>query len=280
MSDTPTAPAMPTLADPGELGPSAAPAPAAPAAPPKPPAPDAPRGTYEQRRNAQDQAAAKPAAEAPVDPQAPQAPAPGEKVKVGEYEITAEELGAIMARQSQDDLRKASLPPTPADYKIALPEGMTLPGNATYRFDEAGNKASFDAAKAWAHGRGMSQSEFSEMMGLYASHHAAQEARIAEVAQAELKKAGANAGQRVDAISRWIRAEVGDADARPIISTLATNAHLKFYERLMTKQSSQGAASFSQSHRAPPDNNPIPGYENMSFEQRREAQDRNAARRR
>jgi hypothetical protein len=31
---------------------------------------------------------------------------------------------------------------------------------------------------------------------------------------------------------------------------------------------------------APPDTNPIPGYEHMSFERRREAQDRNAARRR
>jgi hypothetical protein len=49
---------------------------------------------------------------------------------------------------------------------------------------------------------------------------------------------------------------------------------------MMQKVSTQGAASFSQSHRAAPDTNPIPGYETMSFEQRREAQDRNAARRR
>jgi hypothetical protein len=48
----------------------------------------------------------------------------------------------------------------------------------------------------------------------------------------------------------------------------------------MQKISSQGAASFSQSHRTAPDANPIPGYESMSFEQKRYAQEQNAARRR
>jgi hypothetical protein len=184
---------------------------------------------------------------APADGAAPASTA--ERFKVGQFDVTEAEVGELMAEKAARELRAAQIPPSPADYKIALPENMTLPGNATYRFDEAGNKASFDAAKAWAHGRGMSQADFSEMMGLYASHHAAQEAKIAEVARAELAKAGANAGQRVDAITRWIRAEVGDAEARPIISTLATSSHLKFYERLMTKQISQGVPSFSQKHR-------------------------------
>jgi hypothetical protein len=55
---------------------------------------------------------------------------------------------------------------------------------------------------------------------------------------------------------------------------------LRYHETIMAKLSSQGAASFSQSHRVAPDANPIPGYEGMSFEQRRLAQDQNAARRR
>jgi len=47
----------------------------------------------------------------------------------------------------------------------------------------------------------------------------------------------------------------------------------------MNKLSSQGGASFSQSHRAAPETSPIPNYDNMSFEQRRLAQDQNAMRR-
>jgi hypothetical protein len=48
----------------------------------------------------------------------------------------------------------------------------------------------------------------------------------------------------------------------------------------MQKFQSQGAASFSQAHRVAPDSNEIPGYDKMSFEQRRYAQDRLAAARR
>jgi hypothetical protein len=97
---------------------------------------------------------------------------------------------------------------------------------------------------------------------------------------AEVAKAGVNAPQRVDAVGKWITAELGEADAKPIRATIVTDAHLRFYERLMNKVSSQGTASFTQSHRVAPDSQGIPGFEKMSFEQRRYAQDQQAARRR
>jgi hypothetical protein len=74
--------------------------------------------------------------------------------------------------------------------------------------------------------------------------------------------------------------EVGDADAKPILSTMMTDAHLRFYEKLQHKITSQGTASFSQQHRVAPDADGIPGYDKMSFEQRRFAQDQQAAHRR
>src|SRR5258708_5979866 len=111
-----------TISDPGELGPSIAPAPA-PAAQKPAAAPDAPpRGTYEQRRQAQDQAAAGDAPPPAADPQQPPAPAHStEKLKVGKYEVSEAELGAMMDRQAQDDLRKATIPPAPEAYKAELP---------------------------------------------------------------------------------------------------------------------------------------------------------------
>jgi hypothetical protein len=212
------------------------------------------------------------------DPQAPPADG-GAKFKVGKFEVSEGEIAAMMDRQAQDDLRKATLPPTPQDYKLALPENMTLPGDAkNFQFDEAGNKATFDAAKAWAHSRGLSQGDFSDMMGIYASHVAQQDAALAAVSRAEIAKAGTNAPQRVDAIGKWIRAEVGDADAKPILATMVTDAHLRFFEKIQNRITTQGAASFSQQHRVPPDDSKIAGYENMSFEQRRHAQDQLAAR--
>jgi hypothetical protein len=117
-------------------------------------------------------------------------------------------------------------------------------------------------------------------LAVYATHTAQQEATVAAAARAEIAKAGTNAPQRVDAVTKWITAQVGEADARPIRATIVTDAHLRFYEKLMTQHISQGAASFSQSHRVAPDQTAIPGYEKMTFEQRRSAQDNANARRR
>jgi hypothetical protein len=274
MTDTLATVASPApSADPGEFGPSIAPA-AAPK--PAPVAEHAP--TYEQRRAAQDAANAKPA-EAQTDPQAPQAPAAaGEKTKVGKFEVSEDEVASMMARQSQEDLKKATLPPSPDAYKAELPADLKLPGGVEYKFNP--NDPSLIAARNLAHAKGWSQQDFSEALGIFAGHIAGQEAALAERSRAEVARAGVNAPQRVDAVGKWITGEMGEVDAKPIRATLVTDSHLRFYEKIMNKLASQGAASFSQSHRAAPDTNPIPGYEKMTFEQRREAQDRNAARRR
>ena len=278
MTDTlATAASSPASADPGELGPAIAPSTA-----PKP-APVAEHAqTYEQRRQAQDLANAKPEAaadaKAPVDPQQPQAPAPGEKFRVGKHEVSEEQITELLQRQSQDDLKKLTLPSEPKAYKAELPADLKLPGSQTYKFNDA--DPSIIAAKNWAHAKGLSQDEFGQVLGIYASHVAGEQAMLAERSAQEVAKAGVNAPQRVDAVGKWITGEMGEADAAPIRATIVTDAHLRFYERLMQKVSSQGAASFSQSHRTAPDNNPIPGYEGMTFEQRRQAQDQNAARRR
>jgi hypothetical protein len=230
-------------------------------------------------------AAARAAGEAPNDPAAadPTAPAAAstEKLKVGKYEVSEAELAGMMDRQAQEDLRKATAPPTPAAYKLELPADVKLPGDAKVMFgSDPDSLAAADAAKAWAHKKGLSQSEFSELLSIQAHSVAAQELRIATYARAEVDKLGANGPQRIDGLSRWIIGEMGNEKARPIIASMATAAHVEFYEKLLSKQTSQGAASFSQQHRVAPDDKSIPGYEKMSFEQRRFAQDQGAARRR
>jgi hypothetical protein len=278
MTDTlATIASPPTSADPGELGPSAAPA-AAPATAPKP-APVAEHAqTYEQRRHAQDQAAAGDAPPPPADQQQPPPVAPGEKVKIGKYEVSEAELGTMMDRQAQEDLRKATLPPSPDDYKLELSPGAKLPGEVEYKFN-AGDP-SLAALKNWAHAKGFDQSTLSEMLTIYATHEATQNAALAARSREEVAKAGVNAPARVDAVNRFVIAEMGADDAKSINALIVTDAMLRYHERIMTKLSNQGAASFSQSHRVAPETGGIPGYEGMSFEQRRLAQDQNAARRR
>jgi hypothetical protein len=126
----------------------------------------------------------------------------------------------------------------------------------------------------------MSQSDFSEMLGLYASQEAQQHAALAERSRQEVAKAGHNAPQRVDAVSKWITGMVGEKDAAPIRATLVTDAHLRFYEKIIHLTTTQGGASFSGVGRVPPESNDkIPGFDKMSFEQRRLAQDQAALRR-
>jgi hypothetical protein len=232
--------------------------------------------SFAQRRLAQDQARG----EAPPPPADRQpAPADGGKFKVGKFEVSEGEIAAMMDRQAQDDLRKATAPASPEAYEARLPADLKLPAGQEYTFDAS--DPSLAAARNWAHAKGLSQDDFSQVLGIYASHVAGQEAILAERSRAEIAKAGVNAPQRMDAVTRWITAEVGEADARPIRATIVTDAHLRFYEKLMNKISSQGGASFSQSHRAPPESDgKIPGYAEKSFEQRRLAQDQIAARRR
>jgi hypothetical protein len=305
MSDTlATVASPPAPADPGELGPSTAPAPrAAPQSPASqrvtPGTPEWAALTTEQRHAAirgpenprarghspaaeqREAAAARAAGEPPREPTAADMQAPAhstEKLRVGRYEVSEQELASMLDRQSQDDLKKLTLPSEPEAYKAELPADLQLPGGVEYKFDQS--NPSLVAARNWAHAKGLSQDEFSQVLGIYASHEAQQNAVLAERSRQEVAKAGVNAPQRVDAVSRFITAEMGEADAAPIRATIVTDAHLRFYEKMMNKISSQGAASFSQSHRTAPDTNGIPGYEGMSFEQRRYAQDQNASRRR
>jgi hypothetical protein len=240
--------------------------------------PENPRARgHSPSRDYWEEVAARGAGEAP--PPADQQPTPeaGPKIKVGRYEVSENELGSMLERQANDDLRRATIPPTPESYKLELAPDAKLPGNVEFKFD--GNDPSMVAVRNWAHSKGLDQSAFSQMLTLYASHVAQTEAALAAVSRAEIAKAGVNAPQRVDAIGKWIRAEVGDADAKPILATLVTDSHLRFYEKLQQRITSQGAASFSSQHRVPADDKAIPGYENMSFEQRRFAQDQAAARR-
>ena len=244
--------------------------------------PENPRSRgYSPARDQREGAAAPAAGEPPPAGADPQSPAPAtsaEKVKIGKFEVSEGEIAAMLDRQSAEDLRKATVPPSPDAYELKISPDAKLPGDMQFQFD--GNDPSMVAARNWAHSKGLDQSAFSEMLTMYASHVAQQETMLAERSRAEIAKAGVNAPQRVDAIGKWIRAEVGDADAKPILASMVTDAHLRFYEKMQQRITSQGAASFSQSHRAGPDDGKIPGFEKMSFEQQRLAQDQYAAARR
>lgn len=195
--------------------------------------------------------------------------AQGEKFKIGQYEISESDLGTMMERQAAEDLRKATMPAAPDAYEAKLPDDFKAPGGIEYKFDAS--DPSLIAARNWAHAKGLSQADFSELLSMHASHVVGQEAVLQERARAEIAKAGPNASQRVDAVAKWLDSFMGTADAKPIRATLVTDAHLRFYEKIMTKLTSQGTAPFSQAHRdRPKEGGGVSDaeYKNMSDAQR------------
>jgi hypothetical protein len=186
----------------------------------------------------------------PSNPDAPPiAPATGEKFKVGDFEVSETEVREMLADKAARDIARTQIPAEPKGYELKLPEGTTLPGGAQVTFgSDPESVAMIDAAQQWAHKKGLSQSEFSELLSIQAHSVAAQEMKISAYAKAEVDKLGTTGPQRIDAMTRWIRSEMGDAEARPIIASMATSAHIKFYEKLFMKAT--GAGSFRQTGRS------------------------------
>jgi hypothetical protein len=137
-------------------------------------------------------------------------------------------------------------------------------------------------ARDFAHRSGWSQDTFSQALALHAASQVQQTAELQTAKAAEIAKLGVNGPARVTAVTNWLKG-VGGADAETLVKVLdyaPVAGTVQAFERMMQKFSSQGGAGFSQQHRSQPEAGKIPGYEGMSFEQRRYAQDQQRAGRR
>lgn len=173
----------------------------------------------------------------------------------------------LSTKDAAEAVRKNSLPQTADAYKVELPADFKAPAGVDFKFDEKAPEIA--QARAMAHAKGWTQQDFSEALGIFAAAKVAEQATINTARAAEVAKLGATGPTRVDAVTQWM-----DAQGLGVLkSTMVTAAQVQAWEAHITKLTSQGTGSFSQSHRVAPEQNKIPGYENMSFEQRRYAQD-------
>ncbi len=102
------------------------------------------------------------------------------------------------------------------------------------------------------------------------------DASIAAARAAEVAKLGSAGPARIDNLMR-----VMDGNGLGVVkSSLVTAKQVEALEAFFARLETQGVGSFSQRHRvSPADDTKIAGYDSMSFEQRRLAQDQIAARR-
>jgi hypothetical protein len=183
--------------------------------------------------------------------EAPPPTDPNARHKIGDLEVSQAELQEYMQSKAAAELKMASLPQSPADYKADLPPDFQMPaGISDFKFDTT--DPLFTSAQAWAHARQIDQGTFSEMVGLYASAKATEAAQLNAAHADQVAKMGANGPMRVSALDQWFRGVIGDDRiAAQMKSMLVTADLVKGMERIQARMTTQGAAPFSQAHREP-----------------------------
>jgi hypothetical protein len=275
MTDTTggTAPASPSA--PSPPSPPSTPASSSPPSP-RPSAPPNPRSTgyspardrYAEIRAAQGQTQAPGVADGtgdqqPAPPAAPQTP--------------EQELADLRTRVAADAVRKAAFDaalPTPDAYRAELPSDFKPPAGLEIKIDTA--DPAYVQFKQLAHQYRLPQEAFSKFLGIKAGMDVGTQASIDAARAAEVAKLGGAGPARIDNLVRLL-----DGNGLGVLkASLVTAAQVEALESFFARQETQGVGRFSQSHRAAPDDQKIPGYEGMTFEQRRFAQDLRAAARR
>jgi hypothetical protein len=193
------------------------------------------------------------------DEPAPPAPAPAAsvvdgKLRVGEYELSSDDIAALMATKAQADLRATQVPADASGYKPDLPADLKLPPGIEFKIDT--NDPAYKDLANFAYARGWSSQEFSAALGIFASREAREAAAFAEAQRAEVQKLGANGTSRVTAVETWLRSELGDDLASGMRSMMVTEKIVRGFEKLAGQRMTQGAALFSQAHRTPEPSGP------------------------
>ena len=210
-----------------------------------------------------------PAADARQPQQTPAEP----KIKVGDAEYTAADLQSAIAERAEAQSRKATLPAGPDQYEVKLPADFIPPENVRFEFDP--KDPALKAFREVAAKHGVSQELFSDALAVFASTKMGAAIQQNQLRDVNMRQLGTAGPQRVEAVATWLQARAG-ADGKTMANFLRqfpSAPIVRSVENLMRQFSSQGGADFSQSHRAQEEQaGKIPGYDGMSFVQRRSVQ--------
>lgn len=151
----------------------------------------------------------------------------------------------VATRDAAEQVRRLALPQKPEDVKIELPKDFQLPQGVEFKLDPA--KPEFSKLQAAAVKHGLSADTVSDLVGVYAETLVNSQATIAAAHAAEIAKLGANGPARVTALGTFFDG-IGAGELKQM---LVTAGMVQAAEKLVSKFSSQGVASFSQAHREP-----------------------------
>lgn len=183
------------------------------------------------------------------------------------------------ARIAAEDSRRAARPAKAEEYKFGLSPEFKAPQGLEFKLNP--DDPLVGQYRNFAVESGLDQAQFTKGLDLIAALRVGEAQQFATAKTAELGKLGPNAQPRVTAVTQWLTAMAGDkaADAVRVLVQAPTASTVEALETIIQKFTSQGGAAFNRSgtEQGDPTATKIPGYEKMSFEQRRHAQDQRRA---
>jgi hypothetical protein len=171
--------------------------------------------------------------------------------KVTDDKALATHLNEIIARDAAEAIRKQTLPQSPDAYKIELPKDFTPPQGVEFKFNDGDPLLA--QARTMAQKHGISQEGFSELLGLYAGSQIASQQAIANARNAEIAKLGATGPTRIDTLTTFFKAHLGEAEGAQIMSRVFTASDVQVMEKLVSKMTNQGGSSFTGRGREAPE---------------------------
>lgn len=173
-----------------------------------------------------------------------------------------------------DESRRLTLPKSADEYKAQLPSDFQAPQGVEYKIDD--KSPLMAQARSLMHdidtGKLSGQAAFEKMLALHAANQISTVETLRVARDAEVAKLGATGPARVNAAQQFLNAQLGDELGKIVGNMMVTARHVEGFEKLMASFRSQGAGSFSQSHRSP--NEPArvsdAEYEKMSYSQQKE----------
>lgn len=180
-------------------------------------------------------------------------------------------------KQAEADRLKA-MPEKPEAYELAIPEDLELPEGVSREdiavakddpFYAQAQKLFFDARIPPEIGN--------KLYGLYVQKQVADVGAINQAVAAEKQKLGTNYKQRYDAAATFVNGRVGKELGGALMKAVVTADAVKALEKLATVFASQGAPPVPPGGNEGEPNGKIPGYETMSFEEKRLHQQKRAA---
>lgn len=184
------------------------------------------------------------------------------------------DFDSLAAFKAAEDSRKLTLPQTPDGYKVETTANFKPPEGVEWKLDA--DDPAWGVAKSVAHKYGVPQAALSEFADAFAGFMVGDAAKMQNAKNAEIAKLGGAGPARVDAVTQWLTSIGGDkfAGLANVLKHAPLASTVEGVEHLMQQFSSQGGGSYGAGKRDPgvPDGK-IPGYDGMTFEQRRHAQE-------